>query len=122
MSLSDSVTEWRKTYVKSASRDSLLSLSSSSSGAGGRRSSLLSQENSITEESDDALDEDAHDTEEDLDHQIPHEVHNSVTEDVGGPQVELEIISRDKALDWSSSEMNNESVADVSGVAPLEKT
>ena len=36
--------------------------------------------------------------------------------------MELEIISRDKALDWSSSEMNNESVADVSGVAPLEKT
>ena len=123
MSLSDSVTEWRKTYVKSASRDSLLSLSSTSSGAGGRRSSLLSQENSITEESDDALDEDAHDTEEDLDHPIPHEVHNSVTDDVGeGPQVELEIISREKALDWSASEMNNESVADVSGVAPLEKT
>jgi len=125
VSLSDSVTEWRKTYVKSASRDSLLSISSSSSGAGGRRSSLLSQENSITEESDDALDEDAHDTEEDLDQHCPPEVHNSVSEDVRGePQEELEIISnnQDKALDWSASEANNESVADVSGVAPLEKT
>ena len=45
--LSGSIGEWRKNNSKWTSRDSLLSTASS------RRSSLLSQENSITEESDD---------------------------------------------------------------------
>jgi len=59
VSLSESVTEWRKMNLKGMSRsqDSLLSVSSSGSN---RRSSLLSQENSITEEEDDEVfDEDS---------------------------------------------------------------
>jgi len=54
VSLSDSVTEWRKINLKemSCSQDSLLSVSSSGSSYN-RRSSLLSQENSITEEEED---------------------------------------------------------------------
>jgi len=54
VSLSDSVTEWRKLNLQemSCSQDSLLSISSSGSSHN-RRSSLLSQENRITEEEED---------------------------------------------------------------------
>jgi len=106
--LSSSVSEWRKMNVKDMSRDSLLSLSSSSSN---RRSSLLSQENSITEESEDDVFTEEHadmDTEEDMD-----EVEIAINKEPNG--------AFNWVLDWTTSDVVSVD-NDISGVEPLETT
>ena len=113
--MSDSVTEWRKLNIKHASRDSLLSISSSSSS--NRRSSLLSQENSITEECEDDVFED-----EDERSTIPEEDRNILDNDEVEITTNFEVDdNEDKCLEWSTGEDINESV-EMSGVEPLQNT
>jgi len=106
VSLSDSVTEWRKLNLKGfeRSQDSLLSVSSGS-GSSHRRSSLYSQENSITEEeNDEVFEEDSMDVDADS-----HDNDKECLEASSNPG-EVEISSQ------------SYTTIEISGIQPLENS